>query len=70
MLLLLLLLPMLSGALCAVLLYLAAILCVSGLRLERINRRWRLLAERQPLFLDALSDISLDPLLIPVISHG
>ena len=60
---LLLLLPMLSGALCAVLLYLATILCVSGLRAERINRRWRLLDERQPFYLDALSDISLDPLL-------
>ena len=64
-LLLLLLLPMLSGALCAVLLYLAAILITSGLRAERVNRCWRLLDERQPLFLDALSDISLDPLLIP-----
>lgn len=59
-----LLLPLLSGALCAVLLYLAAVLVVSGLRAERINRRWRLLDERQPLFLDALSDISLDPLLL------
>ena len=54
-----------TGALCAVLLYLAAILCAAGVRLERVNRRWRLLDERQPLYLDALSDLSLDPLLLP-----
>ena len=54
-----------AGALCAVLLYLAAILCASGVRLERVNRRWRLLHERQPLFLDPLTDVSLDPLLTP-----
>ena len=61
------LLPFAAGALATLLLYLAVLLVVSGLRAERINRRWRLLDERQPLFLDALSDISLDPLLIP---HG
>jgi hypothetical protein len=67
MLLLLLLLPLCSGALCAVLLYLAAVLVASGLRVVRCDHLWQLLAERQPLYLDVLSDISLDPLLIP---HG
>ena len=62
-----LLVPLLSGALSAILLYLAAVLVAAGLRAERINRRWRLLDEREPLYLDALTDISLDPLLIP---HG
>lgn len=65
-----LLVPLLSGALSAILLYLAAVLVASGVRVERINRRWRLLDERQPLYLDALTDISLDPLLIPHIPHG
>ena len=60
-----LLVPLLSGALCAILLYLAAILIAGGLCAERVNRRWRLLHERQPLYLDALSDVSLDPLLLP-----
>ena len=59
------LLSLAAGALCAILLYLAVILCASGVRLERCDRRWRLLHERQPLFLDPISDVSLDPLLLP-----
>ena len=57
--------PLLAGALATLLFYVAAILCASGVRLERCDRRWRLLHERQPLYLDPLSDVSLDPLLLP-----
>lgn len=58
------------GAVCAVLAYLASVLLASGLRLERDARVWRLLQERQPFFLDALTDTSLDPLLLDAHQHA
>ena len=40
-------LPFLLGAMCAALVYLAAVLIASGLRLHRVERHWTLLDERR-----------------------
>lgn len=41
-------LPFLAGALCAALLYVAAILICAGLRAYHVDRRWTLAYERHP----------------------
>lgn len=55
--------PFTLGAACALLAYLAAVLFARGVQLERANRYWRLLDQRQPFYLDALSDFTTDPLI-------